>query len=238
VTLTAADGTTNPVTRSNIAMLTVVDKTAPTISIGSPFDGEVVTQGQQIAATYSCADETNGSGLASCTGPVANGAPIDTATTGQKTFTVTASDKAGNSATLTKTYTVKPRVVPSKPRINVTVTFLFAAGRTSTKFTSLKVQSVPKGATVAVRCKGSACPKHKVRGKRKALSFSTKKKSGSVKLTPWIRKPLRVGTTLVITVTKKGAVGMVKTVKIQRSKPPKVTTTCLVADSKKKTRCA
>ncbi|MFN2416869.1 MAG: PxKF domain-containing protein, partial [Pyrinomonadaceae bacterium] len=47
-----------------------------------------------------------GSGLASCTGTVANGALIDTSAVGSHTFTVTGADIAGNSATATSTYKV------------------------------------------------------------------------------------------------------------------------------------
>jgi hypothetical protein len=66
---------------------------------------------------------TNGSGLASCAGPVPSGAGIDTSTPGQKTFTVTASDLAGNAASLTRTYTV---VAPTPPTITASVSFGFA----------------------------------------------------------------------------------------------------------------
>lgn len=66
------------------------------ISIGSPTDRGVLSQGQRIAATYGCADEANGSGVATCTGPVASGAAIDAATPGRKTF---ATDKAGKTTT-------------------------------------------------------------------------------------------------------------------------------------------
>ena len=56
-------------------------------------------------ADFSCAD-TGGSGLASCVGTVADGQAINTATLGQKTFTVTATDAAGNTRVLDRTYTV------------------------------------------------------------------------------------------------------------------------------------
>jgi hypothetical protein len=65
---------------------------------------------------------TNGSGLASCAGPVPSGAGIDTSTPDQKTFTVTASDLAGNAATLTRTYKV---VALTPPRITASVSFGF-----------------------------------------------------------------------------------------------------------------
>lgn len=87
------------------------DTTPPTILISSPtattyFINEV------ILANYSCADTE--SGILSCLSTSANGAPIDTATTGTKTFTVNAIDGAGNTATSTVTYGVQYRVPLTK----------------------------------------------------------------------------------------------------------------------------
>ena len=62
-----------------------------------------------MAADFECFDEIGGGGLrdhASCVGPVTAGAPIDTWTLGEHTFTVTAHDAAGNVAWVTHTYTV------------------------------------------------------------------------------------------------------------------------------------
>ena len=57
-------------------------------------------------ASYSCTDDAGGSGVASCTGTVPNGSPIDTSTLGQHPFTVDAQDNAGNPASTTVHYTV------------------------------------------------------------------------------------------------------------------------------------
>ena len=84
----------------------VVDRTPPSISIATPADHAVYLLGQSVPADYTCADQTGGSGLASCSGPVAAGAAIDTATVGDKTFTVTATDRAGNVATASRSYSV------------------------------------------------------------------------------------------------------------------------------------
>jgi hypothetical protein len=226
VTLTAADGATNPVLRSNTATLTVVDKTAPTISIGSPTDGEVLTVGQKVAASYSCADEAGGSGLATCAGPVPSGAFIDTSSPGSKTFTVSATDKAGNAASLTRTYTVA--ALPRKT-LNVSLTFLYAAGRKSTKFTALTVKGVPTGSTVSVKCVGRHCP---------AKSFKKKNAKGSVSLKPYLKKPLKAGLKLTVTVSKPGFVSMIKTITIRPSKAPKIVTTCLAPGAKKAKSCS
>src|SRR5215207_6035360 len=82
------------------------DTTAPAVTISTPPDGATFIKGQAVAAGYSCQDEAGGSGLASCTGTVANGALIDTSAVGSHTFTVTGADLAGNSATATSTYNV------------------------------------------------------------------------------------------------------------------------------------
>jgi hypothetical protein len=44
--------------------------------------------------------------IATCTGTVANGQPMDTSAPGTKSFTVTATDKAGNTTTGTTQHTV------------------------------------------------------------------------------------------------------------------------------------
>jgi lipopolysaccharide export system protein LptA len=84
----------------------VVDVTAPSISIAGPADGAVYTLNQVATASYSCADEAGGSGLATCIGAVANGAALSTSTAGPHTFTVDATDNAGNPSSATTYYTV------------------------------------------------------------------------------------------------------------------------------------
>jgi FecR protein len=82
------------------------DVTAPAITMSSPAQGATYAHNQAVTANYACADEAGGSGLASCTGSVASGGALDTSTVGVHTFTVTASDNAGNTAFVTHTYTV------------------------------------------------------------------------------------------------------------------------------------
>ena len=84
----------------------VLDRTPPSISIATPAAGAVYTQGQNVLADYSCTDEAGGSGVESCAGDAAAGAPIDTSTVGERTFTVRAADRSGNSSTASRSYTV------------------------------------------------------------------------------------------------------------------------------------
>ena len=83
-----------------------VDTVGPTITIASPLD--VGTYGLNVVANanYSCNDGVNGTGFATCTGPVASGAPIDTTSLGVHSFTVNSSDVKGNTSVKTVTYTV------------------------------------------------------------------------------------------------------------------------------------
>ena len=89
----------------------VLDRGGPGIGITTPADGATYQVGTSKIANYSCADGV--SGLASCTGTVPDGAAIDTSTPGPKSFTVTATDNAGNSSSETVTYTVGDDIDPT-----------------------------------------------------------------------------------------------------------------------------
>jgi hypothetical protein len=90
---------------------------APSASITSPADGSTFTFAQAVSASYTCADANGGPGIASCTGPVANGAVVDTSHPGSFSFTVTATSKDGQSATKTAGYAVlkAPTVLNAQP---------------------------------------------------------------------------------------------------------------------------
>ena len=111
VTVTARDHAGNQTVVKNT--VTVVDETKPTISVTTPAAGATYELGAQVLADYACADEPNGSGLDSCEGSVANGAAVDTGSLGQKTFTVNASDHAGNTESKSVSYTVVDTMAPS-----------------------------------------------------------------------------------------------------------------------------
>jgi hypothetical protein len=72
------------------------DRTPPTVAITTPAEGANYLLDQQVLADYACAD-LGGSGLATCVGSVADGAPIDTGAVGPKTFVATASDGPGTA---------------------------------------------------------------------------------------------------------------------------------------------
>jgi hypothetical protein len=70
----------------------LIDTTAPAVFITTPADGDFIVQGEDTAADYDCLDA--GSGIASCVGPVADGASVPSTSIGSHTFAVTAQDYA------------------------------------------------------------------------------------------------------------------------------------------------
>jgi hypothetical protein len=80
-----------------------IDKAVPTITITSPASGAQYLQGDKPVPAATCADQAGLSGVKTCTPP-----PIDTSTAGTKTYTMTATDNAGNVGTATVSYTVFP----------------------------------------------------------------------------------------------------------------------------------
>lgn len=87
---------------------------APSITIAAPADGATFTQGDAAAASYSCAAAT-GATVATCAGPVGDGAPIDTASPGSHTFAVNAVDSDGMAAAKSVSYTVRAKATPPPP---------------------------------------------------------------------------------------------------------------------------
>ena len=82
-----------------------IDRTAPQAHAVTPAEGATFVQNEQVAASFSCSD-AGGSDVDTCAGTVEDGADVDTGTVGTKTFAVTATDAAGNTSTVTRSYTV------------------------------------------------------------------------------------------------------------------------------------
>ena len=110
ITYTATDNSGN--TSAARTAMVKLDKRVPATTVTSPAEGAAYQPGAALNATFSCADPAGGSGLATCVGDVSNGAPIDTRTPGPKTFTVTATDTAGNRTARTVHYSVGDSVAP------------------------------------------------------------------------------------------------------------------------------
>jgi parallel beta-helix repeat protein len=80
-----------------------IDKTKPTITITTPIATNYLLN-QNVLADWTASDAS--SGIDTAIGTTPSGNSIDTGTVGSKTFTVTATDNAGNSYTQTVAYSV------------------------------------------------------------------------------------------------------------------------------------
>ena len=92
----------------NLTTTTIIDTTPPAALISTPGNGQVVMTGTALTAGFLCSDDHS---LASCAGTATDGTAISTAVAGIKTFTVRATDSAGNVAQAFVSYTVVPATV-------------------------------------------------------------------------------------------------------------------------------
>ena len=103
----------------------VGDNAKPTVT--SSNQGAGYKQGAVVPAAFACADE--GLGVESCTASVTN---LDTATIGNKTFTVTAVDNAGNTTVQTVAYMVNSTDAPGSGGGTVPATLALTLGTPAT----------------------------------------------------------------------------------------------------------
>ncbi|MBE2316588.1 putative metal-binding motif-containing protein [Solirubrobacter sp. CPCC 204708] len=115
------------------------------------------------------------------------------------------------------TPTPTPVAQAPTPEIDVALSYFMRASKRHTRFSTLSLKDVPSGATITVRCTGG-CP-------RKRVTISGR--SGTVALTAFRHRALRVGAKLTIEVTKPGSIGMAKVLTIRPGKRPTIATRTL-----------
>jgi uncharacterized repeat protein (TIGR01451 family) len=113
---------------SQHTLIVKIDRTPPETLISSPVDGAEYTLNEQIQAVWSVTDSLSGVALVSATTP--QGAPIDTASVGLKTFKVSSLDNAGNSTEKIQTYYVRYNFGGISPPINPDGSSIFKLSRT------------------------------------------------------------------------------------------------------------
>jgi uncharacterized Fe-S cluster protein YjdI len=100
-----------------------------------------------VKASYSCADDSNGPGIKTCSGPVAAGARINTGVAGTHAFTVAATSNDGLTTSKTVYYTV---TAPPHSRI-IGLGSSIAAGKLKQfKGTSIGVSTRVAGVAIAL----------------------------------------------------------------------------------------
>jgi hypothetical protein len=82
-----------------------LDLSPAAITIAAPAEAASYLLNQTVSSQYDCVDAL--SGVESCAGPVTSGSPIDTTAVGNKEFTVTVADVAGNEGAVSHEYFVR-----------------------------------------------------------------------------------------------------------------------------------
>jgi hypothetical protein len=206
LTFGAADSAGNAA--ATRALQVKVDSKAPEVILSAPVEGATVNVGAEVAARFACTDA--GSGLESCTGTVSDGAPINTTSPGEKTFTAQGTDKTGHTAVVTHRYTVvavtpEPTHTPSAaptatptpgpvPTIRLTAKLVKLTTEKSARF------SLQNLAAFAVTGRASLLSGKKVVAKPKALSVpKLGKLTLALSLDSRTRKALKRGKTVKVT---------------------------------------
>jgi hypothetical protein len=109
-----------------------LDSTPPVITLTTPADGAAYVRDQAVAADWSAEDAY--SGVDTAQGTVASGDLIDTASFGVKSFTVTAADVAGNTASMTVHYSVPFASAGVLPPLSATKVTVVTGGSAAVKF--------------------------------------------------------------------------------------------------------
>jgi Tol biopolymer transport system component len=103
-------GDLTPAWGSSLHLPPGIEPVPPTIQFYSPLEGDLFWQGQDARAFYVCSSPT--AIVVSCVGDAASGSPLDTATAGLRTFTVTGVDNEGRTTTATVSYQVVDVIRP------------------------------------------------------------------------------------------------------------------------------
>ena len=107
-TLSVTDMAGNTAERSSLGV--GIDKTPPTITLLYPEQGRTYGAFTTTNAQYLCNDNLSQQSAITCAGTVPHGVPFSTNPAGAKTFTVTATDLAGNQATASRSYSARAMV--------------------------------------------------------------------------------------------------------------------------------
>ncbi|MBD8870500.1 aryl-sulfate sulfotransferase [Nocardioides donggukensis] len=180
-----ADGAERPAYFSYRAVKAQVpDAVDPVVDLRVPgVDGEVV-QGSKGKVRYSCRDR-GGSSLQECTSDA--GRRVDTSTLGPGSVTVTATDGAGNSSTITHDYTVVERLRPDAwiRRPGKAWQGKDVYGRAKTQSVGLGLRRVgrDRDVVVALQNDGAGTARARVRGTRGNADFRVRYRAGGRNVT-------------------------------------------------------
>jgi hypothetical protein len=236
-----------------------IDNTAPTVDVSGPSNRTFAPGSTQVWV-LAAGDATSGVAALQCSLVAAGKAASFRACSGTPTveiadnqppgayrFTARATDNAGNVVDATRDITIAETLEAAMaanggklPGSNgsvsgagalsvmpVTLTYGFDAKRRGTRFSALTLKRIPSGATVSVTC-SNGCPRKAYKRAKPASTFRVK---------PYLHRLLKPGAVLTVTVSKPGAMTVIKRFTIRRSKRPLLESLCQAPEAKKPQRC-
>jgi hypothetical protein len=105
-----------------------VDATDPIIALYGIVDGARYEVGEELFVEFQCGDATSGLVGGDCVSDLPDGARVDTTTPGEYTFTIEATDLAGNVTHIERSYGVGPAPDSTDPVIAVDLAQVPASG--------------------------------------------------------------------------------------------------------------
>jgi len=232
-----------------------IDNTPPTLDVTGPSNRTYAPGSTQVWVLAG-ADATSGVAALQCsvakTGEPASfracsGSPTveisDNQPPGVYRFTARVVDAAGNVTDVSRDFTIAATLeaalaanggkLPGSDGtgalavLPVTVAYDFSAKRNGTRFSALTLKRIPRGASVRVTC-AKGCPRKTYKPKRLKSTLSLK---------PYLKRLLKPGAVLTVTISKPGAMTMVKRFTIRRSQRPRLESLCQAPGAKKAQRC-
>jgi hypothetical protein len=206
------------------------DRDAPTLTVPPAVVKQApgATGGAPVSYEATATDTLDPAPAVSCSPASGTELPI-----GTTTVTCTAADKAGNvtsksfEAIVVPGAAAQPSVIvntvqvpaaPGAPKaIDAVLAFRFTIARSTTRLIALTVKNLPKGAKVAVTCKGGSCPK-KLRGSGSVLTS----KGAALNLSALVKANLKSGTTINVAISASGALTTIKSLAVRKGKAPVV----------------
>ncbi len=167
------------------------DVTDPTVVLTTPpAVWQYYARNQAVTADFSCTDESGGSGIATCVGTVPDGQLVPTATLGQQSFTVTATDRAGNTGTRTHHYVVADPRPDGRIRKGATGTYFGDDIYNTTGVGQTRTGAAARGGTVtyyvSVQNDAPFPDTLRLRGTASTAAFRVLYSTGGVDITPQV----------------------------------------------------
>jgi hypothetical protein len=207
----------------------------PAGALGSPI-GMAATASDRLSTpsiTWNFGDGTTGSGPAVSHAYGAAGA---------YSVTVSASDGAGNTTSTSRSVVIVAPGgggPPATPRIVSPVRPIWGVAGKRIYLLRMRVEQVPRGGKVELRCKGKKCPyKRKSSKKRRKGVVTLFKEIKARKAVGKKQRTFRAGQTLQLRVTAPGHIGKVVKYRLRKGRIPSGQTLCLpVGGNKPRKTC-